>query len=110
MSATNAKAKPKKGQHYLVGDGPSVRPGGVMVPPESKNAGAAAQKEEDFSLMGAIASLSPWAVVRQPTCGRGRRRTGPRASLGPVCELLIPAHLSPLRPHVHHHTLRHQRD
>lgn len=40
-----------------------------MVPPESKNAAAdAAAKTEDYSIMGAIAALSPWAEVRE----RGR--------------------------------------
>lgn len=73
-------AAKKKGAHYLVGSGPSVPPGGVMVPPESKNAAAdaaaAAQPEEDFSLMGAIASLSPWAQVRELRGRRGRREPG----------------------------------
>lgn len=67
-----AKKKPSR----LVGDGPSVPPGGLMVPPESKDAGK--PPPEDFSLTSAIAALSPWAVVRArfACCARSTARRG----------------------------------
>jgi len=67
-----AKKKPSR----LVGDGPSVPPGGLMVPPESKDAGK--PPPEDFSLTSAIAALSPWAVVRARSvcCARSTARRG----------------------------------
>ena len=63
MSSKPTKDAAKKGSNFrLVGPGPNVPPGGVMVAPEAKAGGVST--EEEFSLMGAIASLSPWAVAR----------------------------------------------
>ena len=75
MSGT-LKPAAKKKMPTLAGPGPSVKPGGVMVPPEPKNANEAPPPaaEEPATLMGMIASLSPWAEARP---------RGPR--LGSVC-------------------------
>jgi hypothetical protein len=89
-----------------------------MVPPESKNAAAdaeaAAKPEEDFSLMGAIASLSPWATVREARERRCRREPGGRGPCAPVCTLPFrprPLPLCGLQPQLTrcppHHSLIH---
>ncbi len=88
MSGT-LKAKAAKKQPQLAGPGPSVRPGGVMVAPEPKDGGVSATAaKEPETLMGMIASLSPWAEARP---------RGPRL-WGSVCRLAGGARLGAASP------------
>ena len=80
MSApTNAKpainpanmvtTKKEKKEHRLVVAPPSMKPGGTMPPPLSKNGVLSGSAEEEFtftSLVSSISALSPWAEARGP--------------------------------------------
>jgi hypothetical protein len=69
------KAPKSKKMPQLAGPGPSVPPGGVMVAPEPKADGVSAAPTVEPTLMGMIASLSPWAEARE----------APRAAPGVSC-------------------------
>ena len=77
MSAPNVKpainpankvtAQRDKKEYRLVVAPPSMKPGGTMPPPLSKNGVLSGSAEEEFtfnSLVSSISQLSPWAEVR----------------------------------------------
>ena len=82
-------ARQRRGARALIAAlrlaGPSVRPGGVMVPPEGKNGPEPPQ--EDKGIMDLIAGLSPWAEVR-PVAARPAARCAAGGLLRPSARVL----------------------
>lgn len=77
IAPQNQKMNKEKKEHRLVVAPPTLRPGGVMPPPQSKNGqdgtGVGTEEFTFNSLVSSISSLSPWAEVRS-------RPIRPRAS------------------------------
>lgn len=67
IAPANQRNTKEKKEHRLVVAPPSLRPGGIMPPPQSKGGqdgtGAGGEEFTFNSLVSTISSLSPWAEV-----------------------------------------------